>query len=175
MTIKDAIDKACLIGDFDKDEYTYSQFVSLADQAQKILGNLCVNIISVIPIKISENGTFKYTLPDDCKELFRIKRHLSDEPVNYELIGKELYINDLGDFDIFYIKIPDDIDGTTPEEYEFEVDRATHFAIPYYIVYQICKNYDTTTAQTALTEWNKYIALSKRKNMCVSKNIINNY
>ncbi len=174
MTLRDAIDKACIIGDIDKDEYTYSQFVSLADQAQKIIGNLCVNIISVISVK-KEEGTSKYTLPDDFKELYRVKRHLSNQPVNYELIGKELYIDGAGEFDIFYVKTPDDIDGSTPDEYQFEVDRSTHFAIPYYIVYQICKNYDTATAQSSLTEWNKYVALSKRKNSCVSKNIINHY
>ncbi|MBO7208432.1 MAG: hypothetical protein J6V58_01700 [Clostridia bacterium] len=175
MTLKDAIEKACLIGDIDKDDYSYSQFVSLADQAQKIIGNLCVNIISVINVKKEEDGTTKYVLPDDFKELYRIKRHLSGQPVNYELIGNELYISGAGEFDIFYVKTPDDIDGSTPEEYRFEVDKSTHFAIPYYIAYQICKSYDSATAQSALTEWNKYVALSKRKNSCVNKNIINCY
>ncbi len=174
MTLRDAIDKACIIGDIDKDDYTYNEFVLLADQAQKIIGNLCFNIISVISIK-KEKGNFKYTMPDDFKELYRVKRHLSNQPINYELIGKELFIDDEGEFDIFYVKTPDDIDGSTPEEYQFEVDKSTHFAIPYYIVYQICKSYDSTTAQSALTEWNKYVALCKRKNSYVSKEIINHY
>ncbi|MBQ2753977.1 MAG: hypothetical protein IJF30_00805 [Clostridia bacterium] len=175
MTIKDAIDKACLIGDIDKEEYTYGQFVSLADQAQKIIGNLCVSIINVISVKNDKEDTVKYVLPDDFKELYRIKRRLSSVPVIYELIGKELYINGAGEFDIFYVKIPEDIDATTPEEYVFEVDKSTHFAIPYYIAYQICKSYDSLAAQSALTEWNKYVALCKRKNTSVRKNIINHY
>lgn len=175
MILKEAIEKACIIGDIDKDEFTFAQFVSVADQAQKIIANLCVNIISNYSIVKTDAGQMKYTMPDDFRELIRIKRHLSKTPVTYELVGNELFIDDIGQFDVFYVANPSDIDKNTSENYAFEVDKSTHFAIPYYIVYQLCKGYDTTTAQAALTEWNKYISLCQRKTKCVTKEIINNY
>lgn len=171
MKLKEAIEKACIIGDFNRDDYTKSQYALVADQAQKILSGLCSKIINIYPVK----GRATHKLPPDFRKLVRVRKHKSSEPSAYELMGNVLYIDGEGNHDVYYEAMPGDITSVTSEEYIFEIPRYAHFAIPYYIVYQLLKATDTTTAQAALTEWNKYVALLTNQQKAVHKQIENKY
>ncbi len=171
MNFKEAIDKACVIGDFQKEDYSREQYALVADQAQKILGELCSKIINVYPV----TGNASYEMPPDFKRLVRVRRHKSAEASVYELMGNVLYIENDGNYDVYYEAVPGDINANTPDSYIFEIPEYAHFAIPYYIVYQLLKSTDTDTAQAALTEWNKYAALLTNQQKAVQKQIENRY
>lgn len=171
MNFKEAIDKSCVIGDFQKEDYSREQYALVADQAQKILGELCSKIINVYPV----TGNASYEMPPDFKRLVRVRRHKSAEASVYELMGNVLYIENEGNYDVYYEAVPGDINANIPDSYIFEIPEYAHFAIPYYIVYQLLKSTDTDTAQAALTEWNKYAALLTNQQKAVQKQIENRY
>jgi len=171
MKFKEAIEKACVIGDFERDDYTKEQYALVTDQAQKILGELSSKIINVYPV----SGNATYEMPPDFKRLVRVRKHKSSETSVYELMGNALYIENEGKYDVYYEAVPGDITADTSDEYIFEIPEYAHFAIPYYIAYQLLKATDTTTAQAALTEWNKYVALLTNQQKAVHKQIDNKY
>ena len=172
MTLKEAIEKACIIGEFERDDYSKEEYAALADQAQKILASLGMQITEHV---IVEKGVAVYTLPYGCTEVQRVKSRLSEQPVQYEVIGNEIYLDGSSDADIFYARVPSDITAATSESYIFEIVPQAHFAVPYYMVYHLCKTNDVENAQAALTEWNKYAALLKKKQPAVVKRIAGRY
>ena len=168
MTLDEAILKACIIGEFKEEDYPKAKYAALADQAQKILAGLGYPVTGVFKI---EAGVTKCTLPEDCSEVIRVKSRLSDAPTEYEIVDGIIYTDGAYDTDIFYEKNPSDITAATAGSYIFEIDKKTHFAIPYYMVYHLCKTDDVENAQAALTEWNKYAALLEKNRKSVVKHI----
>ena len=168
MTLKEAIEKACVIGEFKRGDFTKAEYAALADQAQKILSGLGYPAVGVFYIA---KGVTKCILPDDCCGVIRVKSRLSDAPTEYEVTDGVIYTDGLREIEVFYEKLPNDITAKTAEDSEFEIDKKAHFAIPYYMVYHLCKTNDVENAQAALTEWNKYAALLEKKHKCVVKHI----
>lgn len=173
MTFGEAVLKACVIGDFERDSFTKLQYAMVMDQAQKMLSSVTSKIINVYPVTVSGEGEF--IMPPDFKKLVRVKARNSDAVTDYELTGNRLYLKGNGDYDICYEAVPCDITADTSEDYIFEIPSYAHFAIPYYIVYQLLKSTDTETAQSSLNEWNRLVAALENKVEPTQKLIKNYY
>ena len=84
-------------------------------------------------------------------------------------------INETGDFLMYYYALPTDLtkEDVDLSDYEYEVDKNTHVAIPSFIGYQLTKTDDVQLAQILLNEWNKYMSLFNDKERTVYKKIRN--
>ena len=173
MTFGEAILKACIIGDFERDSFTKTQYAAVADQAQKMLAAVTSKIINVYSVTILD-GEAVFIMPPDFKRLIRVKAKNSNAVTDYELTGNRLYLKGDGDYDICYEAVPNDINADTSESYIFEIPSYAHFAIPYYIVYQLLKATDTETAQASFNEWNRLMASLDNKPE-PSRKLIKNY
>lgn len=174
MTFGEAIFKTCVIGDFERSAYTKSQYAAFADMAQKMLAGAVLKNINIYTVSVSEKiGEFE--LPPDFKRFVRIKRKNSDGAVNFELTGTRLCIFGNGDYDVFYEAVPGDVTASTPDDYVFEIPKYAHFAIPYYICYQLLKSTDTDCAQTCLNEWNRLLSVLGDDGSSVCRKITDYY
>ncbi len=173
MTLGDAILKSCIIGDFNRDSYTRTQYAAVADMAQKMLAAVVSKIVKTYSVTVS--GEAEVTLPKDFTKLVRVRLKNSGEFTNYQLSGNRLYIIGTGEYEICYEAVPSDIKESKSDFYVFEIPQYAHFAIPYYMVYQLLKATDAETAQVCLNEWNRLLSVLGNAPVTVSKVIENCY
>jgi hypothetical protein len=79
-------------------------------------------------------GFQKYELPQN----FKILKLLTLNDVNFydfSIRNKKVWIPNVynGQLELFYEKHPSEINNTTLDSYEFEIDQHTHHLIPYYL------------------------------------------
>jgi hypothetical protein len=82
----------------------------------------------------NDEGYNKISFPDDCKQFLYINK--DDERFNhYRIENRKILLKKQfdGTFEVFYEKYPTELDATTEDNYEFEVDRHAHSLIPYYL------------------------------------------
>jgi hypothetical protein len=82
----------------------------------------------------NEDGYNKYSFPDDCKQFLYINK--DDERFShYRVENRKILLKKQfgGTFEVFYEKYPTELDATTSDDYEFEVDKHAHSVIPYYL------------------------------------------
>jgi hypothetical protein len=82
----------------------------------------------------NEDGYNKYSFQNDCKQFLYINK--DDERFNhYRVENRKILLKKQfdGTFEVFYEKYPTELDSTTEDDYEFEVDRHAHSLIPYYL------------------------------------------
>jgi hypothetical protein len=74
--------------------------------------------------------------------------------------GKTIAINWFldGQFDIYYFKRPAEINDSTPDTYEFEIDKEAHVLIPYYVGGHVIMSERQDIGTALLNEYNKRLA-----------------
>lgn len=155
MTLEEAITQALIKIDAEKSDFDTNIYWSSANVAQQKIACYGKHINKMVKVTTESQNT-EYDLPDD---LLQFKYIISDD-LSYSLKDKDtLILEDIGTYEIYYWALPSEITKNTPNTYEFEVDKETHIAIPFYIAYECTKTDDVQLAQMMLNEFNQYMSL----------------
>lgn len=142
------------------DEYSNKEIITSDEDIKLKLNNLfnigqielsqIREIIKVYNYELKEEsktGYFSIEMPSDCKEIKKM-RYFSDNGIKLEhyiqknknKLAIKVKSNCLGNYEIEYASIPELIDSTTPDDYEFEIDLDSQMLLPYYVAADVLKS-----------------------------------
>lgn len=178
MTYKESLKQAFLKTDSEESDYESDIFPILANEAQMFIAMYGTHITKMAEIEVTA-APKTVKLPED---FYRISPkglvYSEDEKVCADMYMSDdgnMVINETGNFVLYYYALPTDIskEGMDLSDYEYEVDKSTHVAIPSFIGYQLVRTDDVQLAQILLNEWNKYMSLFTDREKATYKKIRN--
>lgn len=177
MTYKESLEQAFLKTDSEQGDYDSKIFPMLANEAQLYIAKYGTHINRRREIDVKEDNSL-IALPDDFytmspkglvyanDELMGASYHMADD---YNMV-----IHKKGEYILYYYALPSDLTRLPDlDNYEYEVDKSTHVAIPSYIGYQLVKTDDVQLAQILKNEFDKYMSLFDDSKKAVQKKIKN--
>lgn len=133
------------------DDYI-AKLPDIINTVQKELAMFCKEIETESNITIANGYANK---PTDCYIVNALVQ--DDTECDFRELGRRIYAEN-GDYTLRYQKLPDDIDDTTPDTYEFEIDKDAQEAMIHGICAQICINDEPELYQTYFERYNLAIA-----------------
>ena len=107
-----------------------------------------------------------YELPDDYMEFEKVyrwhdQRQYGVMPEEYRLTGRktiELNWFTNGQFDVHYFKLPEEIDATTSDDHELEIELRAQFLVPYYVAAMIVMDENQAVGTLLLNQYQNKLA-----------------
>ena len=124
-----------LISESENADYLNRMTRFASDAQMEIADKLGVNaVVEYTATGSSESGYQHFPLPDDFRELRKVMKNgeqFTDYSVDFRYFT--LRKSEVGTFELFYFKNPQELAADTPDTYEFEVPKHAHTLIPYFV------------------------------------------
>lgn len=124
-------------GGGEMDEELEDRLPDFFDIAQKRLAQL-KRIVRVAELERTA-GQWECPLPEDCMSLYRVWRNGRVCNLRYRLRGNTLLVppEEDAEIEVEYFAMPRTVDGSTPDEYEFEIGEDAAQCMPFFAAAQI--------------------------------------
>lgn len=119
---------------------------------QRELAMFCKPVEKIVKIVVENGFCVK---PDDCYVVKAVCR--GNERVSFRVVANRI-ITDDGEYEMVYESLPENIDESTEDDYEFEIDEDCQEAMIHGVCAQICINDEPELYQTYFERYNLAIA-----------------
>ena len=124
-----------LISESENADYLNRMTRFASDAQMEIADKIGVNaVVEYVADGSSNHGYAHFPLPEDFRELRKVLRNgesYTDYSIDFRYFT--LKKSEIGNFELFYFKNPQELTADTPDTYEFEVPKHTHTLIPYFV------------------------------------------